>query len=363
MAARLGGMEQIEAIRRSWRDWVNPAVTRGLVLIGASLLLLINPDISTSLVQYVIGGALVLIGLANLWSTVRHWRQPRWWLELLESGAAVGLGLLIMLHPRGTLDTIAVILGLYLAARGIGALYRAIRGGPSHRMVEIVRGGAMLSVATIAIFLPESLLASAVVVASAAALAVGALFVTYGLQSAIKGESAEADADTVTGIVGSLVQPTEPVVQFEQPYLADPNESVPETLPDFPVPTPANLPEAVPGGHTPDPSPANRLVIPKIGLDTVIKYVPFSDYTWLIAGLRQEIAWMGETSLPGAGRQHRAGGPPQPAGRDRGSILQPVEAETRRPGDRLHRREQADLPGARERAGVGGRHLHHPPGR
>jgi len=97
------------------------------------------------------------------------------------------------------------------------------------------------------------------------------------------------------------VQPTEPVVQFEQPYLADPNEPVPETLPDFPVPAPANLPESVPGGHTPDPSPANRLVIPKIGLDTVIKYVPFSDYTWLIAGLRQEIAWMGETSYPGLG--------------------------------------------------------------
>ncbi|MFN2175518.1 MAG: sortase [Anaerolineales bacterium] len=61
------------------------------------------------------------------------------------------------------------------------------------------------------------------------------------------------------------------------------------------------MPETEPGEPAPDPSPANRLIIPKIGVDTVIKYVPFSDYTWLIAGLRQEIAWMGETSYPGLG--------------------------------------------------------------
>jgi len=44
-----------------------------------------------------------------------------------------------------------------------------------------------------------------------------------------------------------------------------------------------------------------RIVIPALALDTIVKYVPFSEFTWLIAGLRQEIAWMGDTSWPGLG--------------------------------------------------------------
>ena len=31
------------------------------------------------------------------------------------------------------------------------------------------------------------------------------------------------------------------------------------------------------------------------------KYVPFDGQTWMIAGLKEEIAWMGDTSWPGLG--------------------------------------------------------------
>jgi len=37
-------------------------------------------------------------------------------------------------------------------------------------------------------------------------------------------------------------------------------------------------------------------------MDTVVKYVPYDGLTWLIAGLQQEIAWMGDTSWPGLGK-------------------------------------------------------------
>ena len=198
-------MEETEAVRGNWRDWLNPAVVRGVVLIGAALLLLVNPDLSNSLFQYVIGGALVLLGIVNLWHTAQWWRRNRAWQGLGESVLALGLGGLIIYYPTATLDVIALILGIYLGVRGLGAIYRAIRGGPGHRVVELIRGGAMLSVATIAIFLPASLLASTVILASIVAMAVGALFVTYGVQAAIKGEAGDADADNVTRIVGSWV--------------------------------------------------------------------------------------------------------------------------------------------------------------
>ena len=91
---------------------------------------------------------------------------------------------------------------------------------------------------------------------------------------------------------------TIPNIHFQEPYIPTPGMKVPDELPDYPIPTPSAIPEAK--EHV-DLSPINRIVIPSIGLDTVVKYVPFSDYTWLIAGLKQEIAWMGNTSWPGLG--------------------------------------------------------------
>jgi LPXTG-site transpeptidase (sortase) family protein len=74
----------------------------------------------------------------------------------------------------------------------------------------------------------------------------------------------------------------------------------PEVLPDYPIPTPSVVPTQE-GEAGPDTSPVNRIVIPALGVDTVVKYVPFDGYSWMIAGLQSEVAWMGETSWPGLG--------------------------------------------------------------
>jgi LPXTG-site transpeptidase (sortase) family protein len=73
------------------------------------------------------------------------------------------------------------------------------------------------------------------------------------------------------------------------------------TLPDYPIPTPQITITPSPGEKAPDTSPVVRIVIPAMLLDTVVKYVPYNGDTWLINGLRQEIAWMGGTSWPGLG--------------------------------------------------------------
>jgi LPXTG-site transpeptidase (sortase) family protein len=73
-----------------------------------------------------------------------------------------------------------------------------------------------------------------------------------------------------------------------------------ESLPDYPVPTPPA--QATQGEEqAKDTSAVTRIVIPILGVDTVVKYVPFDGLTWLIAGLRQEVAWLGDTSWPGLG--------------------------------------------------------------
>ncbi|MBN1145876.1 MAG: DUF11 domain-containing protein [Anaerolineales bacterium] len=83
-------------------------------------------------------------------------------------------------------------------------------------------------------------------------------------------------------------------------YLPTPT---PSQLPDYPIPTPSITAVAYPGIQDPESSTVTRIVIPTIGVDTVVKYVPYSNDsdTWLIGGLKQEVAWMGDTSWPGLG--------------------------------------------------------------
>ncbi len=86
----------------------------------------------------------------------------------------------------------------------------------------------------------------------------------------------------------------------DPPWVGQNPEGDLQVLPDFPIPEPTDV---VPdeNGDLPDTSPVNRIVLPSLGIDTVVKYVPYDGLTWLIAGLQQEVAWMGDTSWPGLG--------------------------------------------------------------
>ena len=73
------------------------------------------------------------------------------------------------------------------------------------------------------------------------------------------------------------------------------------TLPDYPIPTPLISATPAQGEPEVDTSPVVRIVVPSLFLDTVVKYVPYDGFTWLIGGLRGEVAWLGNTSWPGLG--------------------------------------------------------------
>lgn len=75
----------------------------------------------------------------------------------------------------------------------------------------------------------------------------------------------------------------------------------PESLPDYAIPEPPEHLNQGPDGNEPDSSAMTRIIIPTMGLDTVVKYVPLDNSGWLIGGLKQEVAWMGDTSWPGLG--------------------------------------------------------------
>jgi sortase A len=109
---------------------------------------------------------------------------------------------------------------------------------------------------------------------------------------------------TESGILAQA-QPEEPSVT-NLPRLPASAFSTPEavpivTLPNYPIPTPVVTITPKPGESGPDTSPVVRIAIPGILLDTEVKYVPYDGVTWMISGLREEVAWMGNTSWPGLG--------------------------------------------------------------
>lgn len=98
----------------------------------------------------------------------------------------------------------------------------------------------------------------------------------------------------------------EPVIENPQDavdlvWVPPTHTSTPSSLPDYPIPSPTSRPVFGPNGISPDDSPVTRIVISSIGVDTIVKFVPFNGKTWLIGGLKQEVAWMGDTSWPGLG--------------------------------------------------------------
>jgi LPXTG-site transpeptidase (sortase) family protein len=128
---------------------------------------------------------------------------------------------------------------------------------------------------------------------------------SLGLFNQLGGEPLEQVNQANEGNVVE-VQPAEPsatsLVWQPASAFSTPDSMVPiVTLPDYPIPTPVLTITPKPGEAHPDTSAIVRIIIPALLLDTEVKYVPYDGYTWLINGLRQEIAWMGNTSWPGLG--------------------------------------------------------------
>ena len=134
-------------------------------------------------------------------------------------------------------------------------------------------------------------------------------FIAVASASGLFNSSGQTRGYQQTPTYGGLIAqapPVDPTVT-ELPWLPASAFSTPDavipivTLPDYPIPTPKITITPKPGEDGPDISAVVRIVIPALFLDTEVKYVPYDGFTWMISGLRQEIAWMGNTSWPGLG--------------------------------------------------------------
>lgn len=111
----------------------------------------------------------------------------------------------------------------------------------------------------------------------------------------VMSDVASDQASRVESTATMTLMPYMPAYKFVTPEPYTP-------LPDYPIPTPV-IQNTQASGEAPDISPIVRLIIPELEVDAIVKYVPYDEsrMTWLIEGLRDEIAWLGNTSWPGLG--------------------------------------------------------------
>lgn len=127
----------------------------------------------------------------------------------------------------------------------------------------------------------------------------------WGLKNVLAERQARQASAQTAALPTTASEPTPARAQHDEPPIImppNPLASAPgEVLPEYTIPTPVLPGEAAPGEPAVDTSPITRITIPILGLDTVVKYIPFDGLTWTISGLQQEVAWMGDTAWPGVG--------------------------------------------------------------
>lgn len=130
--------------------WVGSAV-----LVLAGVLLLVNPDFGSAAVASVIGWGMIIVAAICLVAGILTW--PALGFTTM-GGSCIGLllGVYILKNPLALASLLGVVLGIFLAAQGLGALGDALRlwkGGRSW-VVAMVLAAATLVLGVTLIFSP-----------------------------------------------------------------------------------------------------------------------------------------------------------------------------------------------------------------
>ncbi|HEX7132146.1 MAG TPA: DUF308 domain-containing protein [Iamia sp.] len=104
----------------------------------------------------------------------RRPRADRWWIHLLVGAALAVLGIVLVLDPRAAASTLALLIGLALVIHGLDDLFLGRRG------VGSVAGVASVVAGIVAMVWPDVTLWVLAVITGMAFIAVGSLKITTG---------------------------------------------------------------------------------------------------------------------------------------------------------------------------------------
>ena len=183
--------------------WLNPATIKGSLAIINGALILTFPASTLGILRFVLGIALVVSGVADLWFHLRSPRTGSRFGAVVESSATIGAGVLLIAFPSETIKTILIIAAIYFALRGFAVVAGAIRErGSETWALDLARGVFYLASAGLTFALPEAVASGIVVSVAVASVVLGGVMLAYGIQH----HSAEVLVDLDAGSVSQIMR-------------------------------------------------------------------------------------------------------------------------------------------------------------
>lgn len=113
-------LSELEAVGRSW--WI--ALLLGLISVGVGILALAYPGETLTTIAIIFGIYLLIAALIQLVLAFGEGERSRG--ALLLSAAVAGIaGLIVIRHPGGSVQVVALAFGIYLVVMGIMRLFAA----------------------------------------------------------------------------------------------------------------------------------------------------------------------------------------------------------------------------------------------
>ena len=167
-------LEQLEQVGRLW--WM--ALLLGLVSIAVGVLALAYPDETLTTIAIIFGIYLLLAALVQLALAFGEGERSRG--ALLLSAAVAGIaGIIVIRHPGGSVQVVALAFGIYLVVMGMMRLYAAVYAVEGRGwvilwgLIDLAAGILIVAwpkfgVATLAVVLSIALLARGIVMCALA---------------------------------------------------------------------------------------------------------------------------------------------------------------------------------------------------
>ena len=97
----------------------------GIVLAVVGIWIVLKPEKVLAIIPIIIGIVIVLHGLNNLQQAITLCKDKydKWWVALILGLLTVGFGVLLICRPFAALDTVVMLIGIFLIYDGISDLW------------------------------------------------------------------------------------------------------------------------------------------------------------------------------------------------------------------------------------------------
>jgi uncharacterized hydrophobic protein (TIGR00271 family) len=182
--------------RPHWVFYLNPAATKGVLMMAVGVFVLMTPDLSTPIVRAGVAIGLMVFGLTELWAVIRHWSDTG------INGFALGVlsfftGLAVLILADGV-SLMLTFVGIYLLLRGLGAGLRLLFRRSVSVVMDVIAAGVQFSLGVMLVLLPGAVIQASIGAAAIVLLLLGGVSLAYGLRQ--RADTTDVDTDTLARI-------------------------------------------------------------------------------------------------------------------------------------------------------------------